>query len=56
MSKLHYVYQQNFYHYEQDKMDDIFDEYHPILLKNIDHPPLIQERKQNLDVVASEKK
>ena len=36
-------------------MDELFDQYHITLLKNIDHPELIQERKQNIDATAHEK-
>ena len=30
-------------------MDELFGEYHLPLLKNVDHPALIQECKQNID-------
>ena len=36
-------------------MDKLFDEYHIPLLKDIDHPELIQEWKRNLDATAYEK-
>ena len=52
MSNFHYVYQQNFYHDKQEITDEIFDEYHIPLLKNIDRLALITEWKQNLDAAA----
>ena len=42
-SDLHSVYQKNFYHDEQDIMDELFHQYHISLLKDIDHPELITE-------------
>ena len=37
-------------------MDELFGEYHIPLLKNIDHPALIQEWTQNIDADAYGKK
>ena len=37
-------------------MNEISDEYHLPLLKNIDHPTLIQKWKENLDAAAYGKK
>ena len=48
-SDLHYVYKQKIYHDKQKETDNIFDEYHPTLLKDIDNPTLIKERKLNID-------
>ena len=33
-------------------MDELFDQYHILLLENIDHPTLIQKWKQNIDAAA----
>ena len=52
---LYLIYKQKFYHDKQEKMYEIFDEYHINLLKYIDHPTLIQEWKRNLDAAAYEK-
>ena len=48
MTTLHYVYQKNFYNDKQDIIDDMFYQYHLILMKDIDHPELIQEQEQNI--------
>ena len=42
LSNLRYVYQENFYNDKQSEIDELFDEYHIFLLKNIDNPVLIQ--------------
>ena len=42
-SNLHTSYKHNFYHDEQDKFDEIFNQYHIPLLKDIDHNAFIQE-------------
>ena len=55
MYTVHSVYQQNLYHDKQDIIDDMFYQYHLILMKDIDHPELIQEWKQSLDSDAYEK-
>ena len=55
LSNFHYVYQQKFYHDKQE----IIEKYIWILyslIKNIDHPELIQEWKQNIDAVDYEQK
>ena len=36
-------YTHNFYHDKRDKFDELFDKYHPPLLKDIDHPALIRK-------------
>ena len=38
----HLIYKQKFYHDKQREMDEIFDEYHLPLLKDIDHPAFIE--------------
>ena len=40
---LNFDHQQNLYHDKQMEMDVLFDEYKILLLKNINHPVLIQE-------------
>ena len=47
--------QQKLYHDKQDIMDEMFYQYHLPLLKYIDRPELITERKQNIDYDAYEK-
>ena len=42
-SNLHNGYKHNFYHDKQDAFDELFCQYHILLLKYIDHPALIQE-------------
>ena len=54
-SDLHLVYKQNFYHDKEKEMYELFDEYHIPLLKDIDHPELIQQWRRNLDAAAYEK-
>ena len=41
-SNFYTFYKQNFYNDKRDKFDEIFDQYYLPLLKNIDHPALIQ--------------
>ena len=55
LSNFHYVYQNNFYHYKQKEIDELFGEYHLPLFKDIYHPELIQELKQNYNASAHEK-
>ena len=47
--------QKNVYH-DKKIMDELFHKYHLPLLKDIDHPKLITQWKQNLDASAYEKK
>ena len=54
-SDFHFICKKNFYYDKQDKIDNLFDEYHVPLLKNIGYPELIEEWKQNLDADAYEK-
>ena len=53
-SNLHNGYKHNFYHDKQDAFDELFCQYHILLLKYIDHPALIQEQNQNIDSAAYE--
>ena len=53
-SNLYNFYKHNFYHNKRDKFDEHFDQYHLHLLKDIDHPALIQKQKQNIDAAAYE--
>ena len=41
-SDLNLVYRKKFYHDKEKEMDIFFDEYHITLLKDNDHPTLIQ--------------
>ena len=41
-SEFNFSYKQNLYHDKQNEMDELFDEYHRPLLKDIYHPSLIQ--------------
>ena len=49
---MHSGYKHNLYHYKQEIIDEMFCQYIKPLFKNIDHPELIQERKQNIDADA----
>ena len=53
-SNFHTGFKKNFYHDKRDKFDEIFDQYHLPLLKDSDHPALIQIWKQNIDAAAYE--
>ena len=55
MSDFHSGYIHNSYCDKQDSIDDLFCHYIKSILKDIDHPALIQERKKNLDAAAYEK-
>ena len=48
-------YKHNFYNDKQNIIDDLFYQYHIILLKDIYNPAFIQEWKQNIDAAAYEK-
>ena len=52
---LHLIYKQSFYRDKQDETNELFDEYHLPLLKDIDHPAFIEEWKQNIDTADYEK-
>ena len=54
-SNLNSGYIHNFYHDKKGSIDDMFYQYHIPLLKDIDHPALIQEWKKNLNASAYEK-
>ena len=54
MSDVHICYIHNFYHDKQEIIDELFCQYIKPLLKYIDDPVLIQERKQNIDSDANE--
>ena len=54
-SSLHTGYKKSFYHDKRDKFYGIFDQYHIPLLRDINHPALIQEWKENIDAVTYEK-
>ena len=47
-------YIQNFYHDKIEIIDELFCEHIETLLKDINHPALIQEQKQNIDAAAYE--
>ena len=54
-SNLNLIYKQKFYHNKQDEMDESFDECHITSLNDIDHPVLIEQQKQYIDVDDYEK-
>ena len=54
-SNLYTVYKQNLYNNKRDKSDENFYQYYLPLLKDINHPVLIQEWKKNIDAAAYEK-
>ena len=41
-SNFHTGYKHNFYHGKQEKFDELFDQYHIPLLKDMYHPELVQ--------------
>ena len=55
-SILYAGYKHNFYHDKLDKFNELFDQYHIPLSNNIDHPTLIQERRENIDAATYENK
>ena len=50
------IYKQDFYKNKDKEIDDLFLEYLVTIMDDLDHPPLIEERKQNIDDAAYEKK
>ena len=50
-----FFYNQNFYYDRQNIMDELFHQLNFPLLKDIDHPALVIEWKQNIDYAAYEK-
>ena len=54
-SDFHFVYNQNFYYDQQNIIDELFHQLNLPLLKDIDHPALVTEWKQNLGYAAYEK-
>ena len=53
-SNSHTAYKHNFYHDKKEIIDELFCQHIEPLLKDINHPALIQEQKQNLDAAAYE--
>ena len=51
---LHLIYKQSFYRDKQDEMNELLDEYHLPLLKDIDHTASIEEWKRNIDAADYE--
>ena len=49
------TYKQDFYKTRQSEIDDLFLKYLVPVMKDIEHPVLIEERIQNLDAAAYEK-
>ena len=54
-SDLRFIYKK-IYNDKQKGIFEIFDKYHIPLLKDLDHPALIEERKQNIYAAAYGKK
>ena len=52
---MHLIYKQEFYKEKQKEIYDLFIEYLVPTMEDIDHPALIEERKQNLDADTYEK-
>ena len=52
---MHLVYKQDYYKDKQKDIDYIFIEYLVPIVDYLDHPSLIEERKQNIDATAYEK-
>ena len=52
---MHLIYKKDFYKYKQEEICEIFIEYLVPIMEDIDHPALIEERKQNLDADTYEK-
>ena len=51
---MHLIYKQDFYKYIQKEIYELFIEYLVPIMDNIDHPALIEERKQNIDADSYE--
>ena len=49
---MHLVYKQDYYKDKQKEIYDIFIEYLVPIVDNLDHPSLIEERKQNIDATT----
>ena len=53
---MHMIYKQDFYKNKDKEIDDLFLEYLVTIMDDLDHPTFIEERKQNIDDAAYEKK
>ena len=51
---MHLIYKQYYYKDKQKKIYDLFIEYIVLIMEDLDHPALIEERKKNLDDDAYE--
>ena len=54
-SDLNLIYKQNFYDDKKKEIDDLFIEYLVPIMEDLDHPVLIEERKQNIDAAVYER-
>ena len=53
---MHLIYKKYFYKYKQKEIDELFIEYLVPIMGDLDNHALIEERKQNHDAAAYEKK
>ena len=52
---IHLIYKQDFYKDKQKEIFDFFIKYLSTIMEDLDHPALIKEWKQNINVAAHEK-